>query len=97
MPFVSDDGRTTFALVYIPAKGGVDPGQEEARAAQAALDGVTVGGSPVEVTGLDALRASVGDNEGVVPASCWGRWWRRLARCSSLSSSSVRSWLLCRS
>ena len=45
--FVSDDGRTTFALVYIPAAGGVDPGQEEARAAQAALDGVTVGGSPV--------------------------------------------------
>ena len=62
--FVSDDGRTTFALVYIPAKGGVDPGQEEARAAQAALAGVTVGGSPVEVTGLDALRASAGDNEG---------------------------------
>ena len=29
--FVSDDGRTTFALVYIPAKGGVNPGQVEAR------------------------------------------------------------------
>ncbi len=29
--FVSGDGRTTFALVYIPAKGGVDPGQAEAR------------------------------------------------------------------
>jgi putative drug exporter of the RND superfamily len=62
--FVSDDGRTTFALVYIPAKGGVDQGLEEARSAQAALDGVTVGGSPVEVTGLDALRASAGDIEG---------------------------------
>jgi putative drug exporter of the RND superfamily len=62
--FVSDDGRTTFALVYIPATGGVDPGLEEARSAQAALDGVTVGGSPVEVTGLDALRASAGDIEG---------------------------------
>ena len=62
--FVSDDGRTTFGLVYIPAKGGVDPGQEEARAAQAAVEGLTVGGSPVEVTGLDALRASAGDNEG---------------------------------
>jgi RND superfamily putative drug exporter len=62
--FVSDDGRTTFALVYIPSKGGVDPGQEEARAAQAALADVTVGGSPVEVTGLDALRASAGDSEG---------------------------------
>ncbi|MCA1680695.1 MAG: MMPL family transporter, partial [Actinobacteria bacterium] len=59
--FVSDDGRTTFALVYIPAKGGVDPGQSEARRAQAALDGVTVGGSPVEVTGLDALRGAAAD------------------------------------
>jgi RND superfamily putative drug exporter len=59
--FVSHDGRTTFALVYIPAKGGVDPGQAEARAAQAALDGVTVGGSPVQVTGLDALRAEAAD------------------------------------
>jgi putative drug exporter of the RND superfamily len=62
--FVSDDGRTTFALVYIPAVGGVDPGWTEARAAQAAVDGVSVGGSAVEVTGLDALRASAGDNDG---------------------------------
>jgi RND superfamily putative drug exporter len=62
--FVSDDGRTTFGLVYIPAKGGVDPGQEEARAAQAAVDGLTVGGAPIEVTGLDALRASAGENDG---------------------------------
>ena len=62
--FVSDDGRTTFALVYIPARGGVDQGQPEARLAQQALEGVTVGGSAVEVTGLDALRAAGGDNEG---------------------------------
>jgi RND superfamily putative drug exporter len=61
--FVSEDGRTTFALVYIPSKGGVNPGQAEAREAQAALDGVTVGGSPVKVTGLDALRATAGDSE----------------------------------
>ena len=46
--FVSADGRTTFALVSIPAKGGVDPGQAEARRAQAALDGVTVAGAPVQ-------------------------------------------------
>jgi RND superfamily putative drug exporter len=63
--FVSEDGRTTFALVYIPAKGGVDQGQPEARLAQTALAGVTVGGSPVEVTGLDALRATGGDDESV--------------------------------
>ena len=68
--FVSDDGRTTFALVYIPAKGGVDPGQAEARRAQAALAGVTVGGSPVEVTGLDALRAARKRERRRAPASC---------------------------
>ena len=94
--FVSDDGRTTFGLVYIPAKGGVAPGQEEARQAQAALAGVTVGGSPVEVTGLDALRASVGDSEGtgtgVVLGTCSQRW----ARSSSSSSSSAPSRRSCR-
>ena len=26
--FVSEDGATTFALVYIPSKGGDDPGRE---------------------------------------------------------------------
>ncbi len=63
--FVSEDGRTTFALVYIPSRGGLEPGQKEARSAQQALDGVTVGGSPVRVTGLDALRAaSAGDEAG---------------------------------
>jgi putative drug exporter of the RND superfamily len=61
--FVSDDGRATFALVYIEAKGGVDQGQPEAKLAREALAGVTVGGAPIEVTGLDALRGSAGENE----------------------------------
>jgi putative drug exporter of the RND superfamily len=56
--FVSEDRRTTFALVYIPQRAGLEPGQAEARAAQAALEGVTVGGAPVQVTGLEALRAA---------------------------------------
>jgi len=59
--FVSKDGRTTFALVYTPAKGGVDPGQPEARAAQKAVERMTVGGAPVRVTGLNALRAAAAD------------------------------------
>jgi RND superfamily putative drug exporter len=59
--FVSADGRTTFALVYIPAKGGTEPGQAEARAAQAAVRGVSVGGAPVRVTGLNALRAAAAE------------------------------------
>ena len=61
--FVSADGRTTFALVDIPARGGVDQGQPEARAAQKALAGVTVGGASVRVTGLDALRATGNDTQ----------------------------------
>jgi RND superfamily putative drug exporter len=62
--FVSDDGGTTFALMYIRSKGGTTPGQAEARQAQAALRGVEVGGSTVQVTGVDALRASAGGNDG---------------------------------
>jgi putative drug exporter of the RND superfamily len=55
--FVSGDRRTTYALVSIPLVPGLEAGQDESRRAQAALDGVTVGGAHVEVTGLDALRA----------------------------------------
>ncbi len=63
--FVSKDGRTTFALIAIPASGGVNPGQTEARQAQAALADVNVGGAPVRITGLDALRAAAADgNQG---------------------------------
>jgi RND superfamily putative drug exporter len=62
--FVSADGRTTFALVEIPARGGVDQGQPEARLAQKALAGVTVGGASMRVTGLDALRAIGNDTQG---------------------------------
>src|SRR3954452_1309011 len=62
--FVSKDGRSTFALVDIPARGGVDQGQPEARLAQKALAGVTVAGARVEVTGLDALRATGNDTGG---------------------------------
>ena len=62
--FVSEDGRTTFALVYVPAGGGLEGGQEDAKLAQAAIDGVTVSGAPIRVTGLDALRAASGETEG---------------------------------
>src|SRR5919199_1039889 len=68
--FVSADGRTTFALVNIPARGGVDQGQPEARLAQKALAGVTVGGANVRVTALDALRATATTRRGREPACC---------------------------
>jgi RND superfamily putative drug exporter len=66
--FVSKDRRTTFALVYIPPVAELEPGRVEARRAQAALDGVTVGGSPVEVTGLEALRAAAATGDGDGPS-----------------------------
>jgi putative drug exporter of the RND superfamily len=59
--FVSKDGRATFALIYTPAAGGVDPGQAEARAAERAVQNLTVAGAPVQVTGLNALRAGAAD------------------------------------
>jgi putative drug exporter of the RND superfamily len=63
--FVSKDGRTTFALVYIPARAGLEPGQREAQQAQEALEGATVAGAPVSVTGFEALRAeAAGEDAG---------------------------------
>jgi RND superfamily putative drug exporter len=65
--FVSDDGRTTFAIVHPrpdrDAFFGENPRAE--RAARAALHGATVAGEPVKLTGMDALiEDSGGDNEG---------------------------------
>ncbi|HEX5617227.1 MAG TPA: MMPL family transporter [Solirubrobacteraceae bacterium] len=62
--FVSADRRTTFALAYIPHRAGLEPGQAEARRAQAALEGVTVGGAPVDITGIEALRAAGAATQG---------------------------------
>src|SRR5262245_1870967 len=55
--FVSDDGRTTYALVYLPYQPGIEPGHAEIHRAERALAGVEVRGAPVRVTGLEVLRA----------------------------------------
>jgi RND superfamily putative drug exporter len=64
--FVSDDGRTTFALVYPrpdpDSAFGENPKAEEA--ARAALAGATVGGAPVHLTGFDALQQESGGSDG---------------------------------
>ena len=65
--FVSDDGRTTFALVYPQpdpdSAFGENPAAE--KAASAALKGATVAGQPVHLTGFDALFEDSGaDSEG---------------------------------
>jgi RND superfamily putative drug exporter len=65
--FLSDDGRTTFAVVYPQpdpdSAFGENPRAE--KAASAALKGTTVAGQPVHLTGFDALFEDSGaDSEG---------------------------------
>ena len=63
--FVSPDGRTTFLLAYPrPTPGSFGQSPEAERAVRAALQGVTVAGAPVHLTGLDALSAASGQNGG---------------------------------
>jgi putative drug exporter of the RND superfamily len=63
--FVSDDGRTTFALAYPrpdpDSQWGENP--EAAKAADQALHGATVAGEPVRVTGMDALMEGSGADD----------------------------------
>jgi putative drug exporter of the RND superfamily len=65
--FLSDDRRTTFAIVHPTPDPdsffGENPRAE--RIARGALDGATVAGEPVKLTGFDALtRDSGGESEG---------------------------------
>jgi putative drug exporter of the RND superfamily len=65
--FVSDDGRTTYAIAYprpdSDSAFGRNP--EAERAASAALKGATVAGEPVRLSGIDALAEDAGeDSEG---------------------------------
>jgi RND superfamily putative drug exporter len=65
--FVSEDGHTVFALAYPPPDPNTQWGEapEAEKAASRALDGVTVAGQPVRLTGIDALMEDSGaDNEG---------------------------------
>jgi putative drug exporter of the RND superfamily len=65
--FVSEDGRTTFALAYPPPDPSSQWGEapRAAKAAARALEGATVAGEPVRLTGIDALMEDSGaDNEG---------------------------------
>jgi RND superfamily putative drug exporter len=64
--FVSDDGRTTYAIVYprpdSDSAFGRNPAAE--RAASAALEGATVAGEPVRLSGIDALAGDAGEDSG---------------------------------
>jgi putative drug exporter of the RND superfamily len=64
--FVSRDGRTTFALVYPRPDSesifGENPKAETT--ARSAIAGANVDGSPVHLTGFDALQKESGSDEG---------------------------------
>jgi RND superfamily putative drug exporter len=64
--FVSDDGHTTFAIVYPKpdpdSAFGDNP--NAAKDVKAAVGGMTVAGAPVHVTGFDALQDSTGGGDG---------------------------------
>jgi RND superfamily putative drug exporter len=65
--FVSDDGRTIFTLAYPRPDPGTQWGEapEAAKAAGRALEGTTVAGAPVRLTGIDPLQEDSGaDSEG---------------------------------
>ena len=64
--FISDDGRTTFAVVYPqpdPTSAFGENPQAE-RAASRVLDDAEVGGRPVHLTGFDALAEDSGADSG---------------------------------
>jgi putative drug exporter of the RND superfamily len=64
--FVSDDGRTTFAIVY-PKPDPDSAFGDNPHAAddvKKAVAGTTVAGAPVHVTGFDALQDSTGGGDG---------------------------------
>jgi RND superfamily putative drug exporter len=64
--FVSDDGRTTFAIAYPPPDPDSSFGgnAQAAEKAKAALAGAKVGGAPVHLTGFDALAEESGGDDG---------------------------------
>jgi putative drug exporter of the RND superfamily len=64
--FVSADGRTVFGLVYPRLIGKSEWGENPAaaEAATRALDGATVAGRPVQLTGFDALMQDAGEGGG---------------------------------
>jgi RND superfamily putative drug exporter len=64
--FLSRDGRTTFVLAYPPPKpGNFGENPQAVNAANSALRGVMVAGSPVRVTGLGPLSTSSSQKGGL--------------------------------
>ncbi len=60
--FVSDDGRTTYGVIWFPASPiAFDPAGDALKAAKAAAADQSVGGQPIRITGIDALAVGTSD------------------------------------
>ncbi len=57
--FVSDDGRTTFGLIFVPSGSGF-ASAPEVEAVTVALSGATIAGEPVLITGIQQLSEGSG-------------------------------------
>ena len=63
--FVSDDGRTTYGVVWFPAGlVAFEPAKEAIAAADEAAAAQTVAGAPVRITGIDALATASDESSG---------------------------------
>jgi RND superfamily putative drug exporter len=63
--FVSEDGRTTFGVVwYPPADTAFDPAGRALDQARAAAGGLEVAGAPIRITGIDALASGEDGGDG---------------------------------
>ncbi len=63
--FVSEDGRTTFGVVWYRASDvAFDPAGEAIAAAERAAEGTTVDGATVRITGLDSLLTASDESQG---------------------------------
>jgi len=61
--FVSEDGRTTFGLIFVPrGEGFIESAETDT--VREALAGATVGGAPVRLSGYAELEAGGGEPEG---------------------------------
>ena len=63
--FVSDDGSTTFGVIWFPASAvAFEPAGDALDAARGAAGDVSVAGAPVRITGIDALASGEDESGG---------------------------------
>lgn len=63
--FVSEDGRTTFGVMwYAPSEVAFEPAKQAITATEKAAASQTVAGAPIRITGIDALATATDESSG---------------------------------